>query len=419
MDPVAAAAANHQSWNAALAAVAGGWVERSGPGTVTYVPTGGGDLQVLYASEEGDVGAFADHVLERARSLDAVSQVGWWAAGDGGPLGGRLLARGFQWGWRPHWMACEPDGWGEGFPPPPGVTLDEATGDVAWNASDLPYHDVPWEARFGALLERRPGRTRILFARHGAAVVGKVVLHVEPESASAGLYECGVADAARRRGIGAALTAAALRAAREMDCRLAVLNATPMGERLYRRVGFTSHGWGQTWWLLDGRAGEPPPPPSLVALVEAVADQDGDRLRTSLAALRGSPGGFDVDATLACGLSPLGVAARLHRTKSAGVLVAEGARLDVLTAWDLGWRERTAEMLEADPGAAGRLPGEDGATLVHRAVERDDEALLRLLLTHNPDLRVRDTLYGGTPLGWAEHLDRPQLAQLLRDHDAR
>ncbi len=415
MDPLPAAAANHQSWNAALAAVAGGTSERLGSGTVTYLPTGGGDLQVLYADEQGDVGAVVDRVLAQARALRSVREVGWWAAGAGGPFGGRLLARGFQWGWRPRWMVCELARWSGDWGPPPGVVVEEADGDVRWNATDLPYHDVPWERRFGALLRHRPGWTRILFARRQDAVLGKVVLHVQPDGAVAGLYECGVVEPERRRGIGAALTTAALRAAQEMGALLAVLNATPMGERLYARVGFVPAGWGQTWWLLDGRASGPPPSPRLVALVDAMAERDPDRVRAALAALRAGGGSFDIDATLDCGLRPLQVAARLGRPDSARVLVEEGARLDVLTAWDLGWREQAAHLVEADPGVSARPCGEEGATLLHRAVERDDEALLRLLLAAEPDLGVRDGVYQGTPLGWAEHLGRSRLAALLRE----
>jgi GNAT superfamily N-acetyltransferase len=416
VDPITAAAVNHQSWSAALAAVAGGTVQPLGSGTVTYLPTGGGDLQVLYADQDGEdaeVGGTVDRVLEQARSLGSVRELGWWASGDGGPLGGRLLARGFQWGWRPRWMACELARWSGDWVPPAPVVIEEAAGDVRWNATDLPYHDVPWERRFSALLRHRPGRTRILFARRQDAVLGKIVLHVQPDGAVAGLYECGVVEAARRQGIGTALTAAALRAARETGSQLAVLNATPMGEPLYLRVGFTPTGWGQTWWMLDGRASGPPPPPTLVALVEAIADQDRDRLRAALAAV--SAGGFDIDARLGCGLRPLEVAARLGCDESAQVLVAHGAHLDVLTAWDLGWHERAAELLQADPGAAGRPRGEEGATLLHLAVERDDEALLRLLLAGHPDLDVRDGVYHGTPLAWAEHQGRPHLAALLRE----
>jgi ribosomal protein S18 acetylase RimI-like enzyme len=65
----------------------------------------------------------------------------------------------------------------------------------------------------------------------------------------AGIYDMGVAAHERRRGIGRALTLAALQLGRAQGCALATLNATPEGELLYRAVGFRSVGVAQTWWL--------------------------------------------------------------------------------------------------------------------------------------------------------------------------
>ncbi|MGH7918361.1 MAG: GNAT family N-acetyltransferase [Candidatus Dormibacteraceae bacterium] len=407
---VAAAAANHQSWQAALAAVAGGLVQPLGEGTSVYLPTGGGDLQALYAGESADPGGLVDRVLASARGLGEVRDVGWWAAARDDRLAGSLLARGFQWGWRPRWMAFDLAGPAPALPAPPGIALEEVLDDVDWQAADLPYHDPPWERRFGALVRQRPGRTVILAVREGNAIRGKVILHVQADGSVGGVYECGVAETARRRGIGAALTAAAVRRARELGCRLAVLNATPIGEPVYRRVGFVPAGWGPTWWLLDGRATREAPSPDLVRLVEAIADDVPERIHEGLAATS-----FEVRAKLPCGLPPLGVAVRLNRQRAARQLLREGARLDLLSAWDLGWRSRAAAMLRANPRVADRPRGRSGATLVHRAVERGDEDLLRLLLGAGPDLRVRDRTYGSTALGWAENLGRTRLAALLRE----
>ena len=65
----------------------------------------------------------------------------------------------------------------------------------------------------------------------------------------AGIYDMGVASKERRRGIGSALTLAALQLAASQGCAAATLNATPEGELLYSALGFRSVGVAQTWWL--------------------------------------------------------------------------------------------------------------------------------------------------------------------------
>jgi GNAT superfamily N-acetyltransferase len=64
----------------------------------------------------------------------------------------------------------------------------------------------------------------------------------------AGIYDMGVAQAEQRRGIGRALTLAALELGRQAGCAVATLNATPEGELLYRRLAFRPVGVAQTWW---------------------------------------------------------------------------------------------------------------------------------------------------------------------------
>jgi ribosomal protein S18 acetylase RimI-like enzyme len=81
--------------------------------------------------------------------------------------------------------------------------------------------DAPW-VRWVAFLDDRP------VASSGLMVGGGV----------AGVYNVATAPDARRRGIGAALTATAIAEGRERGYRVSVLGASKMGYGVYRRMGF-------------------------------------------------------------------------------------------------------------------------------------------------------------------------------------
>jgi GNAT superfamily N-acetyltransferase len=72
---------------------------------------------------------------------------------------------------------------------------------------------------------------------HGRAVA-VAAAHLDPRTATAGIYAVDVVPDARGQGFGRAVTGAALVAARERGYPLAVLTATPLGRLLYLRMGF-------------------------------------------------------------------------------------------------------------------------------------------------------------------------------------
>nr|WSY54182.1 GNAT family N-acetyltransferase [Streptomyces sp. NBC_00886] len=78
--------------------------------------------------------------------------------------------------------------------------------------------------RLAAVLDGQVVGTTIVITAHGTA----------------GIFIVHVAEAQRRRGIGRALTAAALRVGRERRMRRAALIASPAGEPMYRGFGFTA-----------------------------------------------------------------------------------------------------------------------------------------------------------------------------------
>lgn len=419
LDPaaaLAAAAASHQAWSAAQAAVTRGSVRTISGAAVSHIRSRRGDLlQVMFADTGEGAGVVADRVLDLAGELAPLREIGWWATDDDAALGASLLARGFGWGWRPHWMGIEAQLIAAENPPPGEIVIREVTEAVDWEVEDLPNYRRQWGRLTGALGRLRPGRAVTLAAFEGDRVVGRIVLYASPPRCRGvaepvgGIYEAGVVPAARRRGIGGALTAVAVERALELGCPVVTLNATPMGIPVYRRVGFQSLGWGRTWWMGSERLQAGRPAEESIRLVEAIGSGEGGRLADVLGGAR-----FDLEAGLPCGQTPLGVAVLLGRTGAARALVAHGARLDVVSAWDLGWREEAAALLRDDPGLANVRGGEVGATPLHVAVDRDDEELARLALGARPDLTVRDLTYDSDPLGWAEFLGRPRIAALIR-----
>lgn len=359
-----AVADNHRDWMAR-------WAVTAGNGVVSI------DGEDLYLSSEANLfprsAPDPDRLMTAIRAHDCPG-VGYWSVDADDQVGVRLVARGFGWGWRPHWMAIDLDD-AERFAPPSDPQFEVVVAPGPPHAHTLPYAppvgvgDPPGTFRLGVRLREK--------------VIGQISLN--PHAGIAGIYSMGVVPRARGRGIATELTQAACRLAIEQGCRHAVLNATDDGERVYRRVGFRSLGWGQTWWYFR----RPAPTARAIALTEAI----GFGELAALAAL--GPADTELDGRLPGDESPL-----VFALLTGQVAVAE---------WILA---RRPALVEARYGSRE-------ATLLQLAVEHDSAPFVELALACGVDVTARDATFSATALGWAEHFGRDALAERLRAAGAR
>ena len=92
----------------------------------------------------------------------------------------------------------------------------------------------------GFLANADPAAYRVAIARlDGESVATAVSYDLDGDC---GIYNVGTLEHARRRGLGTAVTTALLRDAGARGCNTATLQATPMAERLYARLGFRDLG---------------------------------------------------------------------------------------------------------------------------------------------------------------------------------
>jgi GNAT superfamily N-acetyltransferase len=140
------------------------------------------------------------------------------------------------------------------YPAPPDLRLDFLDDREPVDTDDVPYYDEEIRMTRRMLSLVRPQRAWHFGAWSEGGLVGHGTLHVTTGRLGvAGVYDVGVSSSFRRRGIGTAITTAACTFARSLGYKTAMLNATPMGERVYERIGFQSVGHGLGWWLSTER----------------------------------------------------------------------------------------------------------------------------------------------------------------------
>ncbi|KAA2239297.1 GNAT family N-acetyltransferase [Chitinophaga agrisoli] len=399
-----AAAFNHQELFTRNAMAQGGLVKTSAGLTCTY---GGPDKEAMVGFpvlEAAGAGGQLDAMMDWYRQYPP-NGIGCWSLHPPQPadLGIRLLARGFKRGWRPCWMGLDLQKIQTAHPVPAGLELhaDNTTGiDLTPN---LPYAGEDG-AISPALLQQQPEIAQRFIATLNGQVVGHscVFLTTGPYGA-AGIYNVGVVPHAREKGIGKAVVIAACQYAKEQGYHYAVLNAT--GRRMYNQVGFSWIGDGYTWWLHGDLFRKHPPKAQQIALAEAIG--------RGIIPANGSFETQDLHTILANGMTLMQLAVQCQQPAAAAWLVERGVGYSALDAWDLGWKDKAAALLATHPEQANQQYGDWQATLLHLAAERNDLALAKLALAAHPDLTITDKRYNGTPLGWAQHLQRNEIIQLI------
>jgi GNAT superfamily N-acetyltransferase len=161
-------------------------------------------------------------------------------------VGERLVAHGFEYGGDDIGMAVDLSGLPEGVPVPEGFVIErvrDEEGLAAWvEALGSGFGAGPVEAEWAGEMYRRLGFEGPW--RHYVGMLGG-----EPVATATSYFGAGVAgiyfvctvERARRRGIGAAITLAALHRARDLGYSVGVLGSSEMGYPVYRRLGFEEY----------------------------------------------------------------------------------------------------------------------------------------------------------------------------------
>jgi hypothetical protein len=239
------------------------------------------------------------------------------------------------------------------------------------------------------------------------------VFYTGGQQPTAGLYEVGVVPKARNKGIGKAVVAAACQHAKDSGFTYATLNGT--GKKMYEDIGFEHIGYGRTWWIVNDKYITNPPPAKLVKMAEGIGyghedilDAVGKYFSTA-----------ELNEPMINNMTLMQLAAFCNKPVSGEWLVNHGANYTPLDAWNFGWKERTANILQTNPQEANRRYDEGGVTLLHIAAQKNDMELAQLALAAKPDLTIEDNWHDATPLDWARYFERKELFALIESHGGR
>ncbi|KAE9370222.1 hypothetical protein N431DRAFT_426623 [Stipitochalara longipes BDJ] len=309
-------------------------------------------------------------------------------------LDARFYAHGVCPNWEPHWMWCD---------------LKEMK--QAEKPSDRFNIRVKAENESALAPETGENLVWIVSAMREKEWLGGCTLNVTTgEHGIGGLFDMYVKPEERKQGIGGALTQAACKLAMKLGCHHVMLNATDEGAPVYKRVGFQSMGMGRTWFLRDTVFALPPPSTGQVKFLEAVGRGDINALDL----MKDDIVPKQLSEETINGETPLEIAVRCKQTVSVEWLIEHGVVPDIMSLWELGWKDRIPALLAVHPELVSRKSGRWTATPLHYAIEKNDVDMAKLLLSVPNDLESKDGVFQSTPLGWAEVFQRTEIIALLK-----
>lgn len=190
-------------------------------------------------------------IMESVKRFQARAVPGSWHVGPSmrpADIGERLIAHGFTHGGDEIGMAADLLDLREDLPIPDACVVERVRDErdlAIWTRTlALGFGEGEREAawvgqmyRNIGLADDRPWRHYIGRLHEQAVATASMFL----SAGVAGVYFVFTAPPARRQGIGAAITLAALRDARALGCRIGVLGSSAMGYSVYRRLGFREY----------------------------------------------------------------------------------------------------------------------------------------------------------------------------------
>jgi len=213
------------SWEEYARGAAGASVQRRAGVTAAVFPDG----------PERDV--YNNAVLERAEGIDAmeaayaaagIERFAAWVHESDGALRAELERRGYAVAETTRAMGMAV---AELRPPPPGIEVARADWPEYLGVAELPA---------GLMTGIDPAAFQVVVGSLNGEVLAAGISY--DHLGDCGIYNVVTKERARRRGIGTAVTAALVHAARERGCATASLQSTPVAEGVYAALGFRDMG---------------------------------------------------------------------------------------------------------------------------------------------------------------------------------